>query len=90
MSRIKGAADKHRSRLMPRTPPVTRLKETIIQNPGLTIDQLASRLSTSYSNLQSLLVRAEAQGLLLTEAPRRPAGIYFFRDIAVIDTISCD
>lgn len=86
MPRTKGAQDKHHTRKMPRTPPVAQLKETIIQNPGLTISQLANRLGTSYSNLQSLLVRAEAQGLLLTQVPERPAGIYFYRDLAEIGT----
>ena len=88
MPRTKGSIDKNRTRMMPRTPPVTRLKETVVRNPGLTVSQLARRLGTSYSNLQSLLVRAEAQGLLLTEALERPAGIYFFRDIAETDTAS--
>ena len=47
MPRIKGALDKHHTRIMPRTPPVTQLKATIIQNPGLNTNQLAKRLGTS-------------------------------------------
>jgi hypothetical protein len=85
MSRTKRALDKHHTRLMPRTPEVTQLKHLIIQNPGLTIGQLVKRLDTTYNTIQSLLVRAEAQGLLLAQAPQRPAGIYFFRDLAEID-----
>jgi hypothetical protein len=75
---------------MPRTPPVTGLKETIIQNPGLMVSQLTSRLGTTYSSLQPLLVRAEAHGFLLTEAPKQPAVIYFFRDLIEIDTTHGD
>ena len=81
MPRTTGAQDKHHTRIMPRTPAVTQLKHIITQNPGLKISELAKRLGTDYNNLQSLLVRAEAQGLLLTQAPQRPAGIYFYRDL---------
>ena len=86
MPRLKHVLDKHHTRLMPRTPEVTQLKHIIIQNPGLNINQLAKLLGKSYSNLQSLLVCAEAQGLLLAQAPQRPAGIFFFRDLTEIDT----
>jgi hypothetical protein len=66
---------------MSRTPAVNRLKQTIILNPGLTASQLARRLGITHSTLQSLLVQAEAQGLLLTETLHRPVRIYLFRDL---------
>jgi hypothetical protein len=67
---------------MPRTPQVTQLKQLIIQNPGLTAHQLCKHLGLSKFELESLLVRAEAQGLLLSQSSERPAGIYLFRDLA--------
>jgi hypothetical protein len=82
MTRIEGATDKKPSGFMPRTPQVIRLKVLVIQNPGLTVGQLAVRLGTSCKNLHSLLVQAEAQSLLLAQSQQRPAGICFFWDIA--------
>ena len=85
MPRPKGAIDKHHARLMPRTLPVTKLKHTITENPGLTISQVAARLRISESNVHSLLVSAEAQGLLLAQSHNRPARLYVYRDLTDVD-----